>query len=78
MKKFVVMVNYVFDGWKIHAETDSFEEAVAKREECLSISKYVSIFKPVELVITEKDTENKYMVIKEVRRYIERNNIHKY
>jgi hypothetical protein len=82
MKKFVVMINYGVDGYRIHAETDSFEEAVAKREEGLSISENTAIFKPVELVITEKDTENKSVSldkakkIAELHRYIKENDLY--
>ena len=68
MKKIVVMINYGIEGWKIHAETDSFEEAVAKRDEGLGISRNTFIFKPVELVIKEKETENKYMGTQIIRK----------
>lgn len=54
MKKYVVMVDYGVEGWKIQDETDDFQEAVQIRESAMFGSTVV-IFKPVELVVTEKE-----------------------
>lgn len=54
VKTYVVMIDYGAEGWKIWAETDDFSEAVAKRDDCMGLGSGVVIFKPVELVITEK------------------------
>lgn len=58
MKTFVVMIDYGCEGWKIHAETDDFQEAIAKREEGLRYYSDTVIFRPVELVVTEKELPN--------------------
>ena len=58
MKTFVVMIDYGSEGWKIHAETDDFQEAVAKREEGLRNYNDTVIFRPVELTVTEKEVLN--------------------
>lgn len=61
MKKYVVMVNYgVYEGWKIQDEMDDFQAAVRLRDTCAGYSQEVVIFKPVELIVTEKmDSEAK-------------------
>ena len=58
MKTFVVMIDYGIEGWKIHAETDNLQEAVAKREEGLRNYSDTVIFRPVELTVTEKEVSN--------------------
>lgn len=36
-KKYLVMIDYgIYDGWKIHAETDEWAEAVKLRNEACS------------------------------------------
>lgn len=62
MKAFVVMTNYYgYEGWKISGDTDDFEEAVAMREQSLSMgNSEVVIFRPVILEIKEKQREEEH------------------
>lgn len=48
MKTFVVMIDYGMEGWKIHAETDDLQEAVAAREQGLRYSCNTVIFRQAE------------------------------
>ena len=59
MKKYVVMTDYGLEGWKITGETDSFPYAVKLRDTSMGDgNENVVIFKPVELVVTEKETSH--------------------
>ena len=56
MKRYVVFINYgAYEGWKIWLHTDSFNEAVAAREEAMGNgNSEVRIFTPVEIVTLER------------------------
>lgn len=54
MKKYVVMVNYGLEGWKIAEQTSRFDRAVRVREEQMSLgNSEVAIFTPVGVGVTE-------------------------
>lgn len=56
-KAYVVMAYYYTEGWNAVAESDDFQEAVKHRDYWLGMgNSLVQIFKPVELVVTEKES----------------------
>lgn len=58
MKKYVVMCNYGSEGWKIHAQVDTFPEAWTAREEAKgALCSEVVIFKNVEVNVSEGQGE---------------------
>lgn len=56
MKKYVVMIDYGTEGWKIQAETDNWDEAVEAWKGALRNGR-AEIFKTVRMFIAEASRE---------------------
>lgn len=55
-RKYIVMIDYGLEGWKVHAQTDDWKNAIVHWKTAMSLGNQdVQIFKNVEMNILEND-----------------------